>query len=1009
MTRVLKLRGVREAIYLATPDLHNRIAAWEINPESERGHRIGRSLFRYFARMSARATPFGLFAGFALGAVGDQTDLRLASRETYRRTTRLDTQFLGDLADAVLLNRTFGPVFTIRPNSSLYAAGGRFHYMEAYSQGGDRAYRLVAVDRSDPLDEVIRLAENGATIAELALALVNEDVSVNEARDFVYELLDAQIIVADIEPLVTGMAALDGMIDTLSTQEVTAPTVDRLKRARELLANIDARGIGCSVQDYNGIAELLGEFPVRADPARLFQVDMSTSLEAAVIGAVEMHEIEAGIDLLQRITLPTDPLRSFRRAFRERYEMELVPLAEALDAEIGIGLDNLGLEGAVSEGDLRELSAEGARQAVLAGLVIRAAKSGAVEVALTADDVASLASRTPSPLPSSIAAVVTLVRDVRPGSTPSPLRVLFHMVTGPSGGNLLGRFCHCDEDLTHALQRFLSSEAALFPDQALAEVVHLPEGRMGNILCRPVLRDYEIPFLGRSGAPASQQIPISDLFVTVRDDRVVLWSRRLGREVLPRITTAHNLSHPRNLPIYRFFALLREQGVLFGASWVWGRLEQLPFLPRVVYGQAVLCRAQWRIAASELALKPSTARVATYQAFQLLRNERGIPRRVLLSEGDSLLSLDLDLPIAVDVVVESIRKHHAVQLAEQYPDDNSLVVEGPEGRFTHELIVPFLRRRQTSREEVMAPNTVTIAPTSIRRKFTPTSGWTYAQLFAGEGTTNRILSHLVAPVIQTARDSGAIDRWFFIRYSDPKPHIRLRLCGDPSRIRCEVLPDLEARSEEFLDNRLLTSLRYDTYSREIERYGGSRSITIAEDVFCADSDFAITVLGGYPGDENAHARDMILLRGIDTLLADLQFTAEQRVLLLGRLRPPSGDARRVWSEAYRANRGDIETVLGLHAATERTFANACEELVRRSMRVAASAARLHDLLRCGELGAALEDIALSLTHMHVNRMVGTTNPVEEQRVYDFIRRFHESAFARVRAVTPPPSHDATNA
>ena len=39
---------------------------------------------------------------------------------------------------------------------------------------------------------------------------------------------------------------------------------------------------------------------------------------------------------------------------------------------------------------------------------------------------------------------------------------------------------------------------------------------MGNVLYRPVLREYEIPYLGRFGAPPEQQLPLSDLLVGVR-------------------------------------------------------------------------------------------------------------------------------------------------------------------------------------------------------------------------------------------------------------------------------------------------------------------------------------------------------------------------------------------------------------------------------------------------------------------------------------------------------------
>ena len=177
--------------------------------------------------------------------------------------------------------------------------------------------------------------------------------------------------------------------------------------------------------------------------------------------------------------------------------------------------------------------------------------------------------------------------------------MLLHYVGGPSGANLLGRFCHADPDLLANVAAHLRDEEALDPDAIFAEVVHLPEGRLGNILLRPVLRRCEIPYLGRSGAPADQQIPVTDLTLRLVDDGFVLRSRRLGRRIVPRLTSAHNFTR-RTLNIYRLLCLLQSEGRLHGCTWDWGALAALPFLPRVTYGRLVFARATWRVTRDDI-------------------------------------------------------------------------------------------------------------------------------------------------------------------------------------------------------------------------------------------------------------------------------------------------------------------------------------------------------------------------------------------------------------------------
>src|SRR5262249_20995910 len=150
---------------------------------------------------------------------------------------------------------------------------------------------------------------------------------------------------------------------------------------------------------------------------------------------------------------------------------------------------------------------------------------------------------------------------------------------GPSGGRLLGRFCHADPRLQPFVEQHVRDEEALQPDAVFAEVVHLPEGRLGNILARPVLRAYEIPYLGSAGVPRGRHIPRTDLRVSVAGEQILLRSARLGRRVIPRLTSAHN--YHQSSGIYGFLCALQAHGTAGDLGWDWRPLRDAPFLPRV--------------------------------------------------------------------------------------------------------------------------------------------------------------------------------------------------------------------------------------------------------------------------------------------------------------------------------------------------------------------------------------------------------------------------------------------
>ena len=98
----------------------------------------------------------------------------------------------------------------------------------------------------------------------------------------------------------------------------------------------------------------------------------------------------------------------------------------------------------------------------------------------------------------------------------------------------------------------------------VAEIAHVPEVRTGNILSRPHLREYEISYLTNTTLDDDHVIPVNDLMVSVSNNRVVLRSKRLKKEIVPRLTTAHNFS--KGTPVYRFLCELQNQGCISALS-----------------------------------------------------------------------------------------------------------------------------------------------------------------------------------------------------------------------------------------------------------------------------------------------------------------------------------------------------------------------------------------------------------------------------------------------------------
>jgi len=85
-----------EAFTIASPELYAEALKFQDSPSTKNKQieGINNSLFRYFQCTCTRPTPFGLFAGCAIGTVGDRTEIKLPELKSYKRVTRLDMNYI---------------------------------------------------------------------------------------------------------------------------------------------------------------------------------------------------------------------------------------------------------------------------------------------------------------------------------------------------------------------------------------------------------------------------------------------------------------------------------------------------------------------------------------------------------------------------------------------------------------------------------------------------------------------------------------------------------------------------------------------------------------------------------------------------------------------------------------------------------------------------------------------------------------------------------------------------
>jgi thiopeptide-type bacteriocin biosynthesis protein len=386
-------------------------------------------------------------------------------------------------------------------------------------------------------------------------------------------------------------------------------------------------------------------------------------------------------------------------------------------------------------------------------------------------------------------------------------------------------------------------------------------------------------------------------------------------------------------------------------------------------GRIVLSLARWQLRAESFSGQlddPSSFRTE----LNAWRGRWDAPATLALAVGDHRLPLDLTRAGDADELRRTLRSRDSVVVQEYFPhSDHAWLTDTAGRRFAAELVVPLIRRTS-----VPAPSvTPTVGGCADPRP--PGSDWIYVKLYCPSDMESDLLTGPVRALAREAAVDGFTD-WFFIRYSDPRRHIRLRFRGEPARLLSDLVPRVTAWAAELIASGMCQSFSIDTYDRELDRFGGPHGLAVAEDFFCADSAAVTDLLA-------AHAVEPLptAVMTVDALLSGFGLSRQQRATWCASRSGPrreSGADYREWKQLLRPMlAGECppfpsEAVLDRFRTTAARLRNATSELDET-----------------GQLSRPPADLFSSLVHLHLNRLIGADRPTET-RVYGLLQRLQHS-------------------
>ncbi|NIH85784.1 lantibiotic dehydratase [Amycolatopsis granulosa] len=654
------------------------------------------------------------------------------------------------------------------------------------------------------------------------------------------------------------------------------------------------------------------------DANDVIQTDLRLDLTATLPAEVGAEAARAA-DVLWRLGSVSAPswLDGYRQRFLERYGSDrAVPVLELLDDTRGLGLPEFG----------QRPDPHGHEDLVTH--LLAAVRAGRDEIELDDELIDRLAEDPPARRPVSMELCAEVLAPHWEALCAGDFRLVVGENLGsPQAGSTSARFAHLMPEVDAELTALVRNGAPA----GAAQVAFRPRTiRSANVAAVPQRLPVRLPVGCGPAVARVADVRLDRLAVGATQDELYLVDRETGRRIVP---VSGSMLNPRSghvPPVARFLLELGEQANPSCLPWRWGALAPAPYLPRVRYGRTVLAPARWRPSHEMLERTSSWP-----EAVRAWRQRWEVPRWVQLTSSDNRIRIDLDDPGHLRLFDAELRKTPRLVVQEVLAHGDGWL-----GGHACEVVFPLLGERPAERP---AP-AVRTRSDALRL---PGGDWLYAKLYAADTAQREILRTRLPELV------GGVDDWHFVRYADPDPHLRIRFAGKPDVLWTTLLPRLHTWAGALRDAGLLSRLVLDSYDPEVERYGGPDAIAEAERVFHADSVVALAVL----------ERDTAELLALSVLDLVRHFGSGPRVL--GWL------AAAVPLDQRRAARRESREALA--AALDTTGRPSLGQPWRRRSEVLADYLKTLSPEQHGR-------VALSLAHMHCNRVLGLDR-TREQEVY----------------------------
>ena len=970
-----------EAVAIASQDLYKMYA----DSSTKTTDRMIESVKKYYGRMTARPTPYGLFAGVATAEFSSEgTDICLAGQEQYHKICRVDNEWYFKLVKKIeempglLLN------LQVIFNKHCYKAKSRLKncYCSNLRKENVEHAEDLSIKYTKQVDYVREFAADFVPFKDLRnfLFAKNPNVPQKIIDKFLKELLQNEYIYTNIcvlskedDPL-HSLLQNNKFIDLLAEEQALIDKLVEIDKLREEYAKAQF-GKGEEI-----LASLTGLMEQVVKAKNYIYTILKLDSENNKLDIKIKNELEEFSDFMMSLATPyneDEKLQAFKNIFMVKYGSDaLIPLTEVIDTDIGLGLPYNGYMAEAAEGGnsrhaYRKLNVI---KGMLENKIMTALRQGRSVVEITDADIETIKA-----IDSEEMAKLNYASSYSLNVFVTNADTGYEIYIGPNvgsaqAGNGISRFDSAlNTDFSQEMDEIYRREKLHHSEDYVIADVYEVSHYLRNTNLYSYKRQYDHNlYLGITEFEHNTSLNLNDLYLghDPKKNQMFIWSKSLQKRVKFITNSMYNVFSSN--PVIRF---LRSISATYEVSPIQNlfmlQSMKYAYCPKIKFGNIVLSNEKWRLDPEQF-----TGKLLDQFATELKEYLQiwKLPKYVYYAHMDNRLVLDLENEFTFKLLYRALVKQRKEVVLERMEYENistSLVKDEKHRFYAAEFSVPFFRvdlqehissaNENTSGSFYAVRNVLSSFYTPDRVLYPGDEGWIYFKIYVNKMQASTFLAKYLEPFIDDMFYQSIIKKFFFIKYADPKYHIRLRLqITKPDKLG-EIMQKFREWFNLLQENLISYEYIISQYEREIERYGGSNLIRYAENYFCYDSRFVIALLQEISKNAGEIQREKIGIWVMQNLVGcfydGIQATNDFFVKYMDNIK---------YKEVFRKQKKDY-----LNAIEDNYIKNFSAKVQRiaeeRTAVIQQYARQIKQVEATGQLANSIDNILLTLMHMFCNR------------------------------------------